>query len=490
MIRPASPPQPDGTSSYTVGLLPLDARPVCDAWPRLVAAFAGWPLVMPPRNLLQTEHLKTPVPIDLLMDWMAQQQAPDAWVWSTDLIAYGGLIPSRLGFEDAATCQQRLTQAIQAMAGTPGYAFSSVLRLPNYNNAEEEPDYWACYGQALYQYSVRQAQGLRPFTKELPDSVVQDFLRRRARNFSVNQWLMAQQSALATPALHYLVFCQDDTGPVGLNVNEAQTLAQQLPPNQGLVKTGADELAVCLMLRAQLVHAGLRPKVAVLYGDLASQTVVMPFDGVPLADIVNNTLALCHAESVDTPEAADIVWLIHAGCGVVGDHMEGRLATNTSDSLHAVQQHVQQLDKPLCLADVAYANGGDPDLTNWLVQSGKWQGLTGYAAWNTPGNSLGSSLSMGLAHWLGKRQHTLNNTLFQQALLTRLLDDGIYQGILRTQGRSHHTQITPDASLWLMMAFEPYLSQLGLDKHQLHMSWPCQRWFELDIKLYTRSGIK
>jgi hypothetical protein len=490
-----------------LGLLPLDARPICYEWPQTFAAIGQWPLLVPPLSLWKPQgSIKTPIAFDSLLTWLHTTNAtcpPAAWVWSVDAVAFGGLIPARVCAEPLDTLQDRVQKVLAAMGTVSGYAFASILRIPDYNNAEEEPDYWASYGQALYNYSVRRAQGLRLITKELPDTVVNDFLSRRERHFDLNQWLVTQLGK--TPALSWLAFCQDDTGPIGLNVTEANTLKALLSGNdvsddnhlaeKGMVQTGADELMTCLMVRHWLttaatppgvgVRAGVRAEVRVWvhYGDAACADVIMPFDGLPLATVVTNKLALCGAVEATTPDTADVLWVIHGASNTTGDWMAHTPASQTATSLEGVKQAViwaKNTGKPVVVGDVAYANGGDPDLTHWLIREGHWQGLAGYAAWNTPGNALGCSLSMGLAYWLAQQQQCLDHKTLTWALQQRLLEDGVYQGILRPQGQ--HGQVERSLA-WLLPILTPWVTALGIATEDLTVSWPCNRWFEISITL-------
>jgi hypothetical protein len=469
------------TTSF--GFIPLDTRPVCYDLPQQVAAYSGWQLCCPDKATLATATLKQPVSFHGLLGWLhavcqSSPSQPLAWVWSTDMVAYGGLIPSRVGHEPREALQQRLKAVLAMLASYPHVAYSSILRIPVYNHDEEEPDYWATYGEALYEFSVKTAQGLTPFAKELPDSVRYDFLWRRQRNHALNQWVQHQQQA-GYPNWGYHVFCQDDTGPIGLNVTEAQQLAEAMPPGYGLVQTGADELGLCLLVRLALLHAGQTVKVAVQYGDPDTQHSLLPFDGLPLATVVANKLALLGVQGVAVEDNPDLVWVIHAA-HACGDHMEHHPAQGQQTSWQGVTRYLlSEIDQPLLVSDVSYANGGDPELTEWLLcEPCIWQGLYGYAAWNTPGNTLGCSLAMAVARLLAQRQHGFNPQVFNQAMATRLLDDGVYQGIIRPLGQR---QGQPRHADWLNQAMTPYAARLGYPDAQF--LWPCNRWFEVSINL-------
>jgi hypothetical protein len=55
-------------------------------------------------------------------------------------------------------------------------------------------------------------------------------------------------------------------------------------------------------------------------------------------------------------------------------------------------------NKPVAVADVGYANGGDQKLVKMLRQKGMLFDLAGYAAWNTSSNSLGTVISQAMIY--------------------------------------------------------------------------------------------
>jgi hypothetical protein len=76
--------------------------------------------------------------------------------------------------------------------------------------------------------------------------------------------------------------------------------------------------------------------------------------------------------------------------------------------------------------DLDFANGGNTALLDTLGQCMPISQLWGYAAWNTASNSLGTLL----AQILASRHNTAANQAFTAE---RILDDGIYQTLVRPE---------------------------------------------------------
>ena len=90
----------------SIAFVPLDDRPVTRQLPQLLGRIAGVPVLEPPKELLGN-YLDAGKP-DLIMAWLNGPQATRAgyFVVSTDMLAYGGLIASRVpGILDGLACE-------------------------------------------------------------------------------------------------------------------------------------------------------------------------------------------------------------------------------------------------------------------------------------------------------------------------------------------------------------------------------------------------
>ncbi|HEY9744719.1 MAG TPA: DUF4127 family protein [Oculatellaceae cyanobacterium] len=481
-------------SHKRIFLVPLDSRPVCYDMPARLAAVAGLQLCMPSPNLLG--HLKKPANFKTLARWIKNHLFEnDPVIVALDTIAYGGLIPSRLNEEPFPTLKKRVDTFFEQIQADACYGFSSILRIPAYNSAEEEPDYWAKYGKALYQYSAMLHETGKADPENIPVAVLDDFLKRREKNHALNEYYIA---LLANGRFDYLTFCQDDTGPYGLNVQEAGLLEAELKKRKltgsAHIQTGADEVAACMLARWMINQQTKPVKVYPFYSSEQGRKLIAKFDGLPIETVVEKAIRACGATVAKKSADADLWLMVHTPEDRQGDHCEKKPARVQADQIRQTIltiEHAFAQDKPVSIADVAYANGSDPQLVSALLSTFEdLTGLYGYAGWNTPGNTIGTSVAMGLVRLAAERNRSLNMEAFCQLLLIRLADDWLYQSDVRHTVRSLMNgaakTATPDEELLnilMMDGLELLKQRLGLENKQVCCAYPCQRTFEVEIGL-------
>lgn len=492
-------------------LIPLDSRPVCYDMPRRLAAIAGLELHMPSPNLLG--KLKKPANFKTLSRWIKNHLFEnDPVIVALDTIAYGGLIASRVNEEPLETLKERIDCFFGQIRAQACFGFSAILRIPAYNGAEEEPDYWNRYGKALYQYSFAcHKTGTAPAHTIAPD-VLDDFLTRREKNHALNQYYLNQlkENAKETSKekepserpfsgrspLDYLTYCQDDTGQYGLNVQEAEQLAAGIKKrklaSKAHVQTGADEVAACMLARWMALRLEKPPVVYPVYSAEAGRKLVARFDGLPIETVVEKSIAACGGRMTSKPGEADLWLLVHAPAERQGDYCAGeqaRLAPGQVDDALKLLERSLTLGRPMAIADVAYANGGDARLVEgMLTRFQDLTGLYGYAGWNTPGNTIGTAIAMGLIRWIAEQQGVFCMDAFCRLLLVRLADDWLYQADVRQSVRQTMRQGKANAPLdedLLNVLMADGLSllknRLGLEKESIHCRYPCERTFEIEI---------
>lgn len=476
-------------------ILPLDARPVCYQQVLDVAAACGIQVKMPSKRLLG--QLKTPADEKGLREWTENVLAEDpdaAVILSLDLLAYGGLIPSRVHHESIETLQARIQWFLERCDSRTIHAFSSILRIPNYNNAEEEPAYWEDHGQAIYEASMRahQTGDVDGAFADLMQSVRDDVLTRRYVNMALNTWYL---DLFAAGKFQSLFFAQDDTGSHGLNVQEAQTLREHAREKNLVieVQTGADEIALMLMAKIATEQSNKTASVLPVYTPSDAKECLARFDGISVGQVVENKLRAVGAQQATSLDTADAVLFINGPRKQhMGDHC-AESGTGEADAAYFESLTKQLFDllqeKPVMLADVAYANGSDPELTDSLIaQKFPFLSLASYAGWNTPGNTIGTAVSVGLLHYLAVQNKTLTPSVHYKHLLTRLIDDWGYQAVVRHRlrgqirpGRSPINNRDLDQHMFeIETKLDTYLNQVGF--HPQEYVFPCKRLFEIDVQ--------
>ena len=478
-------------------VIPLDARPVCLNAVADLARLTGVQVLLPPADLLG--KLKSPADLPALHQWMKRmigQYPIQAAVVSLDLLSYGGLIPSRMGEESNEDLIRELEKGLAVLKEIPKlYGFSSILRIPAYNNIEEEPEYWGEWGEVLSRFSqnlhkknilMQNWRSLEWQEAQPPKEVIKDFVTRRERNHWHNLRLLQllQQERLA-----HLVFCEDDRGEYGLNVYEADILRGRIETLEltdlAHVQTGADEVAQTLLIRA--LEESLQDALSVYVKSAQSLDLVAKFDGQSLRNVVYQRIKAMAAKTVLKLEEADVVLIVHAPHYRMGDHgVQDAADTTMNDAYETLALTTEAIaqGKAVVLVDVAYANGADPLLLKAMKEEPDViPQLAGYAAWNTPGNALGSGLAMGLGYVYAQKYGTGSGSRHRKTLATRLLDDGVYQSHVRhlwrlSQRPLNKTHLT-DAMLrhgqWV-------LNTLGLAHKRIEVQFPCDRTFECAIE--------
>lgn len=477
--------------------LPLDSRPVCFDMPALLAESAGLSWCAPSPSILG--KLKTPADEKALFRWIKNHLFENAPVLvSLDTLAYGGLIPSRINEESTEVIEKRLEKFFGLIKSDFVAGFSSILRIPNYNNDEEEPTYWKQHGKHLYEYSEHSHQhGKEPtaLKEKIPKPVLEDFLSRRQRHHLLNQHFLQQ---VVNGHLDYLTFCQDDTGTYGLNVEEAEDL-HALINERGLaekshVQTGADEVASVMIARwlvgEHIKTADAPPKVFVTYTDSDGAGLTAKFDGLPIKTVVKQQLSACGLKAVRKKSDADFILLVHTPNEQQGDHCSGEVAKISESARQKFKTTYQKTihdGTPLAIADVSFANGCDATLIeNWFCSEQDVSFLYGFSGWNTPGNTIGSALAMATVRWVAEQHKTFQIEPFQKLLFTRLADDWLYQSEIRQDLRKiyNNGKLPNTAELTARMSDGLSLikTRLGLDKQRVECFLPCQRFFEIGFR--------
>ena len=428
-----------------IGYIPLDERPVNTRYPKMVAEIANAELLLPPSEILS--DFRTSAQSGALVEWLNRYGTEcDVIVASCETLGYGSLIQSRISHEAAGTIIGRLETLRALRQRKPAlriFGFNLITRISRSNDATEEPDYWAEHGAGMYLYSQlldRAQQGqavddeLRKLRAQLPDEYVNDFLARRLRNHIVN---LAAVQMLADSVFDLLVLSSDDTSPYGLGSREKRWIGEWAA-RLGLEKNllmypGADEVGSVLVARAINEHFGKIPTFEIAYVVPEGAGITAAFEDSAVSVTVERQIRA--AGGVITDDRADILLMVNpprsSEMSWPLPYSDEELQRRSPDFLKANTRIAENLDagRMVAAADVAHANGADGAWVDSLQQAGLFKRLDAYSAWNTAGNSIGTTVAEAcIASQFGR------DTAAQKKFLAhRLIEDWAYQCVVRDQ---------------------------------------------------------
>ncbi|UTA48301.1 DUF4127 family protein [Simiduia sp. 21SJ11W-1] len=486
--------------------LPVDGRPVTREQVQQLALVAGCELLCPPVSALG--YFREAADRDALNEWVSEHAASaQGFIFSLDMLVYGGLVPSRFIDDEQSQLQARLAflQTLKArFPEKPLYGFCATMRMSNNNENEEEKRYWADYGTDIWAWSYHtdrfsclgepadkaRAEAARGL---IPEAIQQDYLATRARNFSVTQSVL---ELVEQGVIDRLILPQDDTAEYGFNIAERRALQAAVEAkalaDKVLIYPGADEVIYTLLVH-QLCHLGqFKPiKLALLpHHEQALMQMVARYEDRPVMESIRCQIHAAGAELVDTPEAADALIAVHCRGHLQGDWamqypLEQDLGFDAS-WCDALEQYLQAGAKPVALLDLAYANGADAELIERLSPTALGH-LVAFTAWNTASNAIGSLVAQVCAAVGTGSSGGPEN---QKLLATRLLDDFLYQSKWRqTIRKAQQTQQTADGEQGLLEsmylpAARQWLEQSPFTAVALEsVYYPWARTFEVGLVL-------
>jgi hypothetical protein len=497
----------------TIVLVPLDDRPVTRELPRMLAAIAGTDVAVPPRTIVG--RYLVPGDPDAIVAWLRSDATRDAhaWVVSTDMIAYGGLIASRTPATGEALALTRLRDLAAARALRPNAdvaLFGTVMRLaptgvpklggaasfflagPNVERVEE---YARLPDPPNTPETIRKAASLRA---QIGDADLDAYVRTRARNRSVDSYAM---QLVAEGNFGRIVLGQDDAGPQGLHLKDLAALradARSFRLGERVsIESGADELGMTLTGAALARHAGWTPHVRVRYSRSDGASVEDPLEFAP----IDATIAsLIGADGAVRTEGADADVDLFVRVAQTSDADDARFVDAIVDDV----QH----GKLVAVADLTFLAGQDA-YTNRLVEAMIARGvagkIAGFAAWNTTANTVGTTLPEAIAVGVGLRQHTYDRGAHVRFLLNRYIDDYAFHAFVRPVlnddlaaiGVADHTYLLPTVAAATASENDALLWPLALDLlHEifpetgdcaLTITLPWDRTFETQIDIRTRA---
>ena len=484
--------------------------------PKMLGAIAGVRVETPPRAMLG--HYLDPGDPQALARWLRDESPRDAsaFILSTDMLDFGGLIASRAPGTPAYVAQTRLRNLAAFRAQRLHAAFSlfgTVMRLaptgvPAIGGAT---DFFAAGEPVdrLTQYAnlpdPPQTAEQKALAAKLAGELGNDlsaYLATRARDRAVD--LFALQLT-AEGAFDRIVIGQDDAGPVGLHLRDLEALrafaGRWLPPARAAIEPGADELGMILTGAEIAREAHVVPRIRVRYSRAGGGSVQDPLEFAPIDATIGDIIRACGAVRVpDGVPGADIDLFVRVPETNVAD--EGTFV----DAIAAETVDGAKLPRP-AVADLTFLASDDIVQQRALVEAMIARGIAGkidaFASWNTTANTIGTAVPTAIATLVGRATHDFDPVMHAQFMLDRYADDYAFHdfvreavnGDLNKRGIEDHTYLLPDAAsfaasqnraaLWprtlsLLSSIYPLYRDTGLT-----ITLPWDRTFEteLDVRL-------
>ena len=439
-------------------LVPLDERPVNTRYPQMIAAIAGAELLLPPVEIRGSG--RTPADALAVAEWLeGEAKDADGTIASIEFLAWGNLINSRISGDSALKGLARLA-ILTSLENV--FAFGLITRVSNADDCVEEPLYWKTWGTRIYALSqllhkqsagaltVEEAGRLAELRAEIPGRNVSDWLGRRARNHAVN---LAMLDALARGDLEFLLLTSDDTSPWGLPSREKAYLESWLellgPAVEGktLMHPGADEVGCALVARMLCRRFGKSPTVCPVYSHTGGEEITAPYEDRAVRLTVEGQIGACGGRLCDDPESADLILAVLTPSPVRTEwrqsfaESERESRTPGYRELFAKIGAWQDSGKRVALGDVAYPNGADPLAMELLLAENspvKMGRLASFGAWNTAGNSLGTTVAQAVALFLAG--DTADLRAQSVALAHHFLEGWGYQTEVRREARARNVE--------------------------------------------------
>jgi len=426
--------------------IPHDNRPIVEEQTKVVIEKAGYEVITPPEEFLGN-HESSGEP-DKLWQWLTENTKKDirAVVISSDAMLYGSLVASRKHNIDRQVILDRaelFREFRKDHKKLPIYVFGSIMRTPRsaQSSGYEEPDYYRNYGANIFRYTaLEDKQEMTGLTKReekeldflqrlIPKQALNDWKERHEKNFAANERLI---ELAREKNFNCLLLGRDDNAPYSQTHMESRHLkktAAGLERHKFQTIAGIDEIGLILLTRAINDRTKKIPAIFVKYNWGRGAETVPTYSDEPIGDTISAEIVAVGGRQVDDFRRADCILTVNtnpdgityeAGSG----YNESKATQNTKYFVDIVQEYLSA-NKPVAVADIAFANGSDNSLMELLKDRNMLFKLNAYSGWNTATNSTGFALSTGI---LSRRMTYADK---KNLLTMRYLDDWAYQANVR-----------------------------------------------------------
>lgn len=422
-------------------LVPLDSRPAAGQFAQMMARIAGVDVRMPPYETLG--RFTTPGDPDRILDWIENQDLTKyaSIVASADMLAYGGLIASRVNTTSEVIAQRRIARLANLRNRYPNlrlYVYSATMRIAPTATRAAAP--WrmhlARYLEANDEFqrtkAPRAQQIAESHKRRVPPEQLSAYLRTRERNWRLQRTLVELTKA---GRFDYLTIGQDDAHEYGPHRNEVARLRSLVASLNIQGRTyfceGIDQHASVLVSRAILRRGEVVPRVRLVYSDPALASQIAQFESKPLRQVMEDQLYASGARPVGPDGAYDYTLFVN----VPGSREAERSA------FQAALAEELDANRPVAFADtdISRIDGTtDPRWFETLEKNRRGMRLMSYAGWNTAGNTLGTAIpAANLVHYARQKDVAFEEREVARCefLVHRMVNDYLYHRVTRPRAK-------------------------------------------------------
>lgn len=434
--------------------IPLDDRPCNYEYPYLLSKITDdIQLLKPPISLMGC--CKKSADVDKIWEWIFENlDNVDYAILSVDTLVYGNIIHSRIHELSKEIIENRINNFRKIKLKNKKIniqAFNLVTRVSAYSNSFEDPDYWSSYGHTIWEYgwySDRINRGIaddneidyfEKVKKAIPTDILSDFLERRKKNAYVNEQAI---SLVKENIFNELVIPKDDTALYGFAAIDQKKLATIINDNflmnRVMIYPGADEVGSVLLSRIFCKMHNYKPAVFLKYSATYGPTIVPLYEDRPIAESIKSQIVSAGGILVSTPLESDFLFAIHTP-GVQMEECYTQSNKNLTYSTHVniqeffsyLKYYKEKYNKPIALADDAFANGSDISMMRHASVDGIFDILCAYGGWNTSENTNGMCLAHAIISSYYEKDNFKNGDYkeSQKFLVRKIIEDYLFQAL-------------------------------------------------------------
>jgi hypothetical protein len=475
-------------------LIPLDARHCNTDLPASLARVAGCEVILPPKENLG-RYMRA-ADTDYIADFLSRNaKNADMIIVSADMCVHGGIEVSRdasVSKEEARRRLDRLERIVEKH-GRKITLFSMITRGTITATRESELKLWAYTGEfnglRAKERNAREEKRYKYLLRAIPEKVLHDYDFARARNQEINLRIAGWA---AKGLLAKTLFLQDDAGAYGPHIAEQKELAE-VAGKKALFMPGADEACSMLVCGAIMRALKFRAKINIVSADSAEMKRYALYERNPFAVSLSS-----HMEPLGLSSGkGDVDFFVNPPLENTMDLFLKKHPAKSRYYAAFVAQLKKALDagRRVVLADCGHCNGAD----NYLMREIGPEyiaKLSGFAAWNTASNTLGTALAHAAMIACGTKKGRFDADESRSLALWHLLDDWIFQSDARWQcsvfclknkvDRFNFGRSLPKMDKLLDENMHGLSSKLMQNTPEYESYFPWGRLFEAEIK-WTRN---